>query len=98
MTLPQSVSRYVFFLFGALLSMVVLETPASASNPLTFNPAILRFGEVVVGQSESLPVIVTNSGGAGFTISTIAASASGYTVTKPILPLTLAPAQKLTLT
>jgi len=74
-----------------------LQTPASASTPLTFNPTILRFGEVVVGQSENLPVIVSNSGSAAFTISTIVATASGYTVTKPALPLTLAPAQKLTL-
>src|SRR4051812_14795724 len=98
MTLPQSVSKYVYLLFSALLSMVVLQTPASASTPLTFNPTILRFGEVVVGKSETLPVTVTNSSSAGFTISTIAATASGYTVTKPVLPLTLAPAQKLTLT
>src|SRR3954469_9443453 len=97
MTLPQSVSKYVCFLFSALLSMVLLQIPASASPQLTFNPTILRFGEVVVGQSESLPVIVSNSGSAAFTISTIAATASGYTVTKPALPLTLAPAQKLTL-
>jgi hypothetical protein len=96
MTLPQSISKYVLFLLGTLLLTAGLQTPAAAAK-LAFSPTILRFGEVVVGQSESLPVTVTNSGTTGFTISTITATA-GYSVTKPILPLTLAPAQKLTLT
>jgi hypothetical protein len=96
MTLPQSVSKCVIFLVGALLFAAASQTPATAAK-LTANPTILRFGEVVVGQSESLPVTVTNSGTTGFTISTITASAP-YSVSQPILPLTLAPAQKLTLT
>jgi hypothetical protein len=98
MTLPQSVSKYVFFLLSALLSMVVLEIPASASNPLTFNPTILRFGEVVVGQTESLPVTVTNGGSTSFNISTISASGAGYSVSHPALPLSLSPGQSSVLT
>jgi Abnormal spindle-like microcephaly-assoc'd, ASPM-SPD-2-Hydin len=97
MTLPQSVSKYVFFLFGAFLLTAVFQTPAAAAK-LTFNPSILRFGEVVVGKSESLPVTVTNSGTTGFTISTITATAGGYSVSQPILPLTLVPGQSLALT
>jgi hypothetical protein len=96
MTLPQPVSKYVVFLLGALLFAAASQTPATAAK-LTANPSILRFGEVVLGQSESLPVTVTNSGTTGFTISTITASAA-YSVSQPILPLTLTPAQKITLT
>jgi len=83
-------------LLGALLFAAASQTPATAAK-LTVNPSILRFGEVVVGQSESLPVTLTNSDTVGFTISTITASA-GYGVSQPVLPLTLAPTQKLTLT
>jgi hypothetical protein len=98
MTLPRPVAKYIFFLLSALLSMVTLNRPASASTPLTFNPTILRFGEVVLGQTESLPVTVTNSGSASFNISTITASGTGYIVSLPALPLSLAPGQSFVLT
>lgn len=98
MTLPQPVSKYAFFLFGALLFAVVMETPAVAAAPLTFNPTILRFGEVVVGQSESLPLTVTNASTTSFGISAISASATDYSVSYPALPLTLAPGQSFVVT
>lgn len=98
MTLPQPVSKYAFFLFGALLFAAALEKPAAASATLTFNPTILRFGEVVLGQSESLPVTVTNASTTSVGISTISASATGYSVSYPALPVTLAPGQSFALT
>ena len=98
MTLPQSVYKYAFFVLSTLLSMVALARPAAAATPLTFNPTILRFGEVVLGQTESLPVTVTNSGSASFSISVISASGAGYSVSSPALPLSLAPGQSFVLT
>jgi hypothetical protein len=98
MTLPQPVSKYVFFLLSALLSMVALDRPAAASPSLAFSPTILRFGEVVLGQTESLPVTVTNSSGASFNISTIGATGAGYSVSPPALPVSLAPGQSFVLT
>jgi hypothetical protein len=98
MTLPQLVSKYAFLLLGALLFAAALERPAAAAATLTFNPTILRFGEVVVGQSESLSVTVTNARTTSFGISAISASATCYSVSFPALPLTLAPGQSFVLT
>jgi hypothetical protein len=71
-----------------------LSTPAVAATQLAFNPTSLRFGEVVVGQSATLPLIITNKGTSGFTISTMTAS-SGYRTSHPTLPLTLGRGQSL---
>src|SRR5437763_859999 len=98
MTLPQSISKYVFFLVVALLFAATLETPAAATTPLTFNPTTLRFGEVVVGQTESLPVTVTNAGTSSFGVSGISATAAVYSVSYPTLPLTLAPGESFVVT
>lgn len=98
MTLPQSVSKYAFFLFGALLFAAALERPAAAAATLTFNPTILRFGEVVVGQSESLPVTVTNASTTSFGISAISASTTDFSVSYPALPLTLSPGKSFVVT
>lgn len=97
MTLLQPVSKYVFFLFGTLLFAAAMEQPAVAANQLTFNPSVLRFGEVVIGQSETLSVGVTNSGTTSFTISSISAIVSGYRVSPPALPFTLGVGQSLAL-
>ena len=98
MTLPQPISKYVFFLVGALLFAAALETPAAATATLTFNPNILRFGEVVVGQSESLPVTVTNASTTSYGISAISTSAIGFSLSYPALPLTLAPGESFVVT
>ncbi len=95
MTLPQLVYKYVFFLlFPAFLLTAELSVPAAASTQLAFNPTSQRFGEVLIGQSATLPVTVTNKGTSGFTISTVTASA-GYSTSHPTLPLTLAPGQSV---
>jgi hypothetical protein len=99
MTLPQQVYKYVFFLlFAPFLLTAGLPVPAAAATQLTFNPTILRFGEVVLGQTESLPVTVTNSGSTSFNISTISSSGEGYNPSRPALPLSLAPGQSFVLT
>ena len=77
--------------------MVALNRPASATTPLTVNPTILHFGQVVIGQTESLAVSVSNSGSTTFTISTISASGAGYGVSSPALPLSLAPGKSFAL-
>jgi hypothetical protein len=98
MTLPHLGCKHVFFLlFIAFLLTLGLQLPALAATQLAFNPTSLRFGEVVIGRSQSLPVTVTNTGTGGFTISTMTATA-GYSVSHPALPLTLARGQSLSLT
>ena len=71
MTLPQSGCKYVLRVCVACVLSAGLSMTAAAATQLTFNPSILRFGEVVLGQGESLRVTVTNSGSASLNISTI---------------------------
>jgi hypothetical protein len=98
MTLPQPVYKAaVLPLFVAFLLTAGLSVPAAASAQLAFSPTSLRFGEVVIGQSESLPVIVTNKGTSGFTVSTLTAT-TRYSVSHPALPLILAAGKSLSLT
>lgn len=93
MTLPRPFNyTFSLLLFGALVAG--LQVTAGASTQLAFNPSSLRFGEVIVGQSSTLPVTITNKGTVGFTISTMTASA-GYATSHPALPLTLAPGQSV---
>jgi hypothetical protein len=95
MTLPQRVHKYAFFLLAFLIT-AGFSMPAVAATQLAFNPTDLRFGEVLVGQSETFPLTVTNKSTSGFAISTITAS-SGYSTGHPALPLTLAAGQSLSM-
>ena len=95
MTLPQLVHKYAFLLsLLAFFLTAASSASAAAATQLSLNPTTLRFGEVVVGKSETLPLTVINKGTYGLTISTITAS-SGYRTSHPALPLTLAPGASL---
>lgn len=99
MTLPQMVSKSLLCpLLGALLLSVALGVPAAASSSLSLNPASLHFGEVLLGSSESLAAVLTNSGSSKITISSVGASPSAYKVSYPALPLSLSPGQSASLT
>jgi hypothetical protein len=94
MQLPPAVSKFsLFFAFCTLILIAVLKVPAAAANQLTFNPTGLRFGEVVVGRTETLAATMTNNGSSSITVSTMSVNATGYTVNRLALPLTLAPGQ-----
>src|SRR5271163_4442535 len=56
---------------------------------LSYSPSDLRFGDIVVGQSESLPVVVTNNEGTSVNISGITVGNSTFSVSGVSLPLTL---------
>jgi hypothetical protein len=57
------------------------------------SPASITFTSVVVGHSQSQTETVTNSGGTSATISQIAASGTGFSVSGISTPITLAPGQ-----
>src|SRR4051812_37034172 len=95
MTLPQRVYKYALsLLFVGFLFTAGLSLRAAAATQLARNPTSLRFGEVVIGHTATLPLILTNKGTSGFRISTLTTS-SGYSATHPALPLTLSPGQSL---
>lgn len=56
---------------------------------LSYSPSDLRFGDIVVGQSESLPVVVTNNEATSVSISGITVGNSTFSVSGVSLPLTL---------
>lgn len=98
MTLPHKVLRFpIFLLFGLFAIASAFQKPAQAASQLTITPSTVRFGDVIVGQSETLPAVVTNAGTSSFTLSTITGSTGEYTVNYPSLPLTLSPGQSTTL-
>jgi len=98
MSFPRPIQKYVFSRFSVILLLTAgLQLSAAAATQFAFNPTGLRFGEVVIGQSQSLPVFLSNTGASGITISAMTAT-TGYSVSHPALPLTLAPGQSVPLT
>jgi hypothetical protein len=97
MRLPQSTSqpcsvnsvRYVLFRLSLALLLLALQPFAFASSQLTYSPAELVFGEVVVGQSVTLPVSMTNNGATSVTISGVSVGNSAFSAANVSLPLTL---------
>jgi len=67
-----------------------------AAGSLTANPTSVNFGSVVVGNNQTTPVVVTNSGGASVTISTVATTGNSFSFTGPTVPLTLTAGQSAT--
>ncbi|HEV2500517.1 MAG TPA: choice-of-anchor D domain-containing protein, partial [Terriglobia bacterium] len=73
-----------------------LAVPLSGTGvtqQLSANPGNLSFGNVTIGSSSTLPVVVTNTGSAGITVSQAATTGSGFSVSGPSLPLALATGQ-----
>jgi Abnormal spindle-like microcephaly-assoc'd, ASPM-SPD-2-Hydin len=105
MRLPQSFPRPLsvrparFAAIGVVigfLSMFPMSAGATAAK-LSCSPASLRFGEVVLHQTETLLVTVMNHGQASVRISEIAVSGSEFTVSKLDLPLVLSAGQSVEL-
>ncbi|MGA2336013.1 MAG: choice-of-anchor D domain-containing protein [Terriglobales bacterium] len=76
--------------------MVSVDASATTSQ-LAFTPSALRFGGIVVGQSETLLVTVTNTGQTSVTVSGIAVGNSEFTTSSVSLPLVLSAGQSVDL-
>jgi len=81
----------------ALLFFGMVPSVASAAPQLGSSPTVLSFGATVVGQSETLPVILTNSSQASATISGVTSSNSEFTPSPLSLPILLLPGQSVEL-
>ena len=79
-----------------------LTIPLSASGitpgALGSSPTSLNFGNVTVGSNQSLSGTVTNTGGANVTISQVAASGTGFSLSGVTTPVTLTAGQSTTFT
>src|SRR5208282_1320041 len=105
MRLPQSSVQYslvrtIHFLTISiailLLGMIPVDA-AAATSQLACTPTNLQFGAVVVGQTETLLVTVTNTGQTSATISGIAVGNAEFTTSSLSLPLVLPAGQSVNL-
>ena len=73
---------------GSPLSIGLTGTGV-APGQLAANPVSLSFGNVLLGTTKLLTETLTNTGGAGVTISAATASGTGFTLSGLSLPLTI---------
>lgn len=77
---------------------VSLSGTGLAPGQLAASPASLSFGNVAAGSTTNLSETLTNSGGSALTISQIAPSGTGFSVSGISLPITLAAGQSTSFT
>ena len=78
------------------LTMTVSGTGVSATRAVTATPASLSFGNEIVGNSNTLPVTLTNTGNSSVTLSGITISGAGITTSGGVSGTTVAPGQNTT--
>jgi hypothetical protein len=88
---PRTRDIVAIVLFG-ILSVAF----ANAADQLNCTPRYVNFGSVVVGQSATLPVTMSNIGSTSLTVTKMNKHAPAFSVTGLTLPLTLAAGQSVT--
>ena len=81
----------------ATIALAGVGTQTSGSDTtlgeITAAPASLSFGSPVIGSPQSKPLVITNAGTASVIVSQATATGSGYVLSGPSLPVTLAGGQ-----
>src|SRR5882724_1740659 len=72
-------------------------TGVAATYTMSLSPTSVNFGNVSTGSSATQNVQLSNTGNSSVTVSQIAASGTGISVSGTAAPLTIAPAQSVTL-
>jgi hypothetical protein len=67
------------------------------SNNFVASPATVLFGQVAVGQSSAVPVVLTNGRSGSVKITNYQSTGTGFSVSGPTLPITLSAGQSTTL-
>jgi len=100
MPLPQSVSKSAFFhaLIAITLFGVCVPGAYAGHQQLVCNPRSLWFGKIVTGQSQTLPVTLTNNGPSTVTVTQVGVNSGAFTVGNFKPPVTLAAGQSANLT
>ncbi len=105
MRLPQSIIHFFFVrtVRSVTIGMAILLLgmfpggAAAATSQLTCTPSNLGFGDVVVGQTETLLATVTNNGQTSVTVSGLTLNNSAFTTSSLNLPLVLLAGQSVDL-
>lgn len=74
-----------------------LQGSGVSSEAVKASPAFLSFGQVSVGSSATLSVVLTNPRAWNIKLVAVQAVGTGFSVTGPALPMTLSPKQSITL-
>jgi ASPM-SPD-2-Hydin domain-containing protein/centrosomal CEP192-like protein/HYDIN/CFA65/VesB family protein len=77
-------------------SQLTVSGSGVVGSEIVASPASVAFGNVIVGNSQTMSVLVTNSGGSTVTISNAAATGTGFSFNGPTLPATLTAGQSAT--
>jgi Abnormal spindle-like microcephaly-assoc'd, ASPM-SPD-2-Hydin/Cep192 domain 4/HYDIN/CFA65/VesB-like, Ig-like domain len=75
---------------------IPLSGAGVASGALSATPASPNFGNVTVGSNQTLPVTITNTGGAAVTVSSASAAGAGFKFTGQNPPMTINGGQSAT--
>ena len=78
----------------ALISLLPL-TSRAATQQLVVSPSKIRFGSVVVGESETQELVLTNTGTTSTTVSAISLGGTAFKVSGPKLPFSLGAGQSV---
>lgn len=101
MRLPQSRFRppvrsiHCLIVTTSLLLGAVSTCAQAVSSQLTANPRNVRFGTIVLRQTETVGVSLTNTGSTNLTVTAVKTSTPEFSVANLTLPLTLAPQQSI---
>jgi hypothetical protein len=99
MRLPQSSSRYLsLFSIITFLTFAALLPLRAQSGQLTCSPAQVKFGGIVLGQSETQVITLTNNGQSSVTISAINLGGTVFQVSGLSLPAVLSAGQSADMT
>lgn len=74
------------------------QAHATVTRLLSVSPTTVSFGNVVVGARSMLPVVVTNTGSSSVTVSQGTVTGTGFSVSGPAMPFSLAAGQNTSLT
>jgi hypothetical protein len=77
--------------------LLELRGTGTTSDGVAASPASVSFGQVAVGASSTLPVVLTNTRSWKVKVSAWQTSGSGFSVSGPVLPVTLSGGQSVTL-
>jgi hypothetical protein len=84
------------FFSNASTAHLNVEGTGENSEPVTARPSMVSFGQIAVGATSTVPVVLTNARSWQVTLSSLQTSGSGFSITGPTLPLALGVGQSVT--
>lgn len=74
------------------------QNAAAQTLQISLSPSSIAFGNVQIGSSASQALAIENTGSSSVSVSSVSAAGTGFSVTAPPLPLTIAPGQSASFT